>query len=117
MDGPFAIFSELCQKFEYNLDLGMTIDIEVAMEGNESIAAYTIMPDRQKKLYNIDVVLKDFSRFTSQKFFWSFVNYIEYQDGMTFYCRKVFYESIKYSSCSVKSSALSVHCEMNFRGK
>ncbi|BCL80531.1 hypothetical protein ccbrp13_29960 [Ktedonobacteria bacterium brp13] len=117
MDEPFAFFSELCQKFEYKLDPDMTIDIEEVMKENEAIAAYTIIFDRQKNIYNIGIVLKDFSRFTSHKFFWDFVNCIEYQDGMTFYCRRIFDECIKYSFCSVKSSELSVHCELNFRGK
>jgi hypothetical protein len=54
MSEPFSDFLELCQKYEYKIDLGMSIDIAAYMEGDEAVVDYEIRPDLEKSFYKID---------------------------------------------------------------
>lgn len=81
-------------KIEFQIELGMSRDINAFWEGNDNVELYDTKADEAQKIY-INVILKDFSMNKAKDIFSRFVSFVGYEYFNAYFQEKLD-ASIKY---------------------
>lgn len=93
-------FLKLFNVFESHIDIGMSKDIQVFLEGNTEVKKYD-MHIGDKEMLILDIILYEFSKHSSKIFFLDFVEFVGYT-GVNMFITECLKNEIRYLYLTTK---------------
>lgn len=98
------------EEFTWNVELGMKLDIQAFLKGNDNVLEYDLEVDREEIIF-VNIKLKKFTPILAKDIFYRFIRFIGY-DYLNLYIREEMQGQIKYSYITALSDRQGTRIEV-----